>query len=102
MGNATTKKARHEKVIGMVSSAAGDKTIRVVMNEVVKHPTYGKYIRRRTKLAAHDEKNAAQKGDTVEIVACRRISKTKAFRLLRIVKRGGLAAQAKAESRAQQ
>jgi small subunit ribosomal protein S17 len=83
------KQARRQKLIGVVSSAAGDKTIRVV-----KHPMYGKFLRHHTKLAAHDEKNAAQKGDTVEITTCRRISKTKAYRLLRVIKKASMTEQA--------
>ncbi len=72
----------------MVSSAAGDKTIRVVVDSLVKHPKYGKYMHRRTKLAAHDPRNAAKVGDTVEIVPCRRISKSKSWRLAKIVRTG--------------
>lgn len=86
-----TKVARLQKVIGVVSSAAGDKTIRVVVENLVKHPQYGKYLRRHSKLAAHDEKNVAKQGDTVEIVACRRISKSKAYRLLRVVRQSNVA-----------
>ncbi len=72
--------------IGVVESAKGDNTINVVMESRVKHPVYGKYIRRRTKLHAHDEKNVAKEGDTVEIMECRPISKTKRWRLARVVK----------------
>ncbi len=73
---------------GFVTSKSTDKTIHVTINFMVKHPQYGKYIRRRTKLAVHDEKNVAQKGDLVEIVPCRRLSKTKAWRLVRVVRAG--------------
>jgi len=79
--------ARLQTRTGTVSSAGGDKTIRVVINYLVKHPIYGKYIRRRTKLAVHDPQNTAQVGDVVEIVPCRRISKTKSWRLIRVVRR---------------
>ena len=75
---------------GVVSSASGDKTIRVVVDMLVKHPRYGKYIRRRTKLAAHDERNQAALGDVVEIAPCRPISKAKSWRLLRVVRSTGL------------
>ena len=88
------KKARRQKLTGVVSSAAGDKTIRVVVQSLVKHPMYGKFLRHQTKLAAHDEKNSAQKGDTVEITTCRRISKTKAYRLLRVIKKASMTEQA--------
>src|ERR1017187_1885870 len=84
------KQARRQKLVGVVSSAAGDKTIRVVVQSLVKHPMYGKFLRRHTKLAAHDEKNVAEKGDTVEIATCRRISRTKTYRLLRVIKKGSL------------
>jgi len=84
------KVKRVRKLVGVVSSAAGDKTIRVVVESLVKHPRYGKFLRRRTKLAAHDEKNVAKRGDTVEIVVCRRLSKSKSFRLLRVIKAGAV------------
>ena len=87
------KQARRQKLMGVVSSAAGDKTIRVVVESLVKHPMYGKFLRRHAKLAAHDEKNVAEKGDTVEITTCRRISRTKAYRLLRVIKKGSLTEQ---------
>jgi small subunit ribosomal protein S17 len=81
----TTRQPRRQKLIGTVSSAAGDKTIHVVVESLVKHPTYGKFLRQRTKLAVHDDKNAAAKGDTVEITTCRRMSKTKNYRLLKVI-----------------
>ncbi len=71
---------------GFVESAMRDKTINVVMERRVKHPKYGKYIRRRTKLHAHDEQNIAKIGDQVEIMECRPISKTKHWRLVRVVR----------------
>ena len=70
---------------GVVASDKGDKTIKVVVNYQTKHPKYGKYLKRRTVLHAHDEKNDAKEGDTVEIAECRPLSKTKHHRLLRIV-----------------
>lgn len=73
---------------GSVSSVKGDKTIRVLVNHLVKHQAYGKYIRKATKVAVHDPQNDAKIGDTVEIAVCRRMSKTKSWRLLRIVRRG--------------
>ncbi len=72
---------------GVVASDKGDKTIKVVVNYQTKHPKYGKYLKRRTVLHAHDEKNEAKEGDTVEIAECRPLSKTKHHRLIRIVKR---------------
>ena len=70
---------------GVVASDKGDKTIKVVVNYQTKHPKYGKILKRRTTLHAHDEKNDAKEGDRVEIAECRPMSKTKHHRLLRIV-----------------
>src|ERR1700760_1165661 len=75
-------------VIGVVASDKGDKTIKVVVNYQMRHPKYGKYLKRRTTLHAHDEANDAREGDTVEIAECRPLSRTKHHRLLRIVQRG--------------
>src|SRR6187397_1304111 len=72
---------------GVVASDKGDKTIKVVVEYQQKHPKYGKYLKRRTVLHAHDEKNDAKEGDTVQIAECRPLSKTKHHRLLRIVQR---------------
>src|SRR5687767_2079393 len=72
---------------GVVASDKGDKTIKVVVNYQTKHPKYGKYLKRRSVLHAHDEQNEAREGDTVEIAECRPLSKTKHHRLLRIVKK---------------
>lgn len=79
---------RRQIKTGTVTSAGGDKTIRVQVSNLVKHPIYGKYLKKRTKLAAHDPLNDAKVGDVVEIGPCRRMSKTKSWRLLRIVRRG--------------
>ncbi len=72
---------------GVVASDKGDKTIKVVVNYQTKHAKYGKYLKRRTVLHAHDEKNEAKEGDRVEIAECRPMSRTKHHRLLRIVER---------------
>jgi small subunit ribosomal protein S17 len=85
---ATTERADLRIVRGLVASDKGDKTIKVVVNYQTKHPKYGKYLKRRTVLHAHDEKNEAKQGDTVEIAECRPLSKTKHHRLVRIVERG--------------
>lgn len=74
--------------IGVVDSDARDKSRRVVIAYRAKHPIYGKYISKRTKIHVHDEDNESRVGDTVEIVPCRPISKTKSWRLLRVVRRG--------------
>src|SRR3954470_20728953 len=75
------------KIQGVVASDKGDKTIKVVVEYQTKHPKYGKYMKRRTVLHAHDEKNEAKEGDTVEIAECRPLSRTKHHRLLRIVQK---------------
>lgn len=70
---------------GIVASDKGNKTIKVVVNYQTRHPKYGKFLKRRTVLHAHDEANTATEGDTVEIAECRPLSKTKHHRLIRIV-----------------
>jgi small subunit ribosomal protein S17 len=72
---------------GMVISHSGDKSIKVAIDFKVKHPKYGKYIKRRTKLGVHDEHNQAGLGDVVEVAECRPYSKTKSWRLVRVVER---------------
>ena len=72
---------------GVVASDKGNKTIKVVVNYQMRHTKYGKYLKRRTVLHAHDEKNEAREGDTVEIAECRPLSKTKHHRLLRVVQK---------------
>ena len=73
---------------GVVISKSGDKSVKVQIDYTVKHPRYGKYIKRRTRLGVHDEKNAAGIGDTVEITECRPISKSKSWRLVRVIEKG--------------
>ena len=75
-----------ERRVGAVVSDKGDKTIRVRFDYTVRHPKYGKYYKRSTTLHTHDEKNEAKVGDVVEVVACRRLSKTKCWRLTRIIR----------------
>ena len=72
---------------GVVISRSTDKTIRVVIDFKVQHAKYGKVMKRRTKLAVHDPKNESGLGDAVEIVQCRPISKTKSWRLLKVVQK---------------
>jgi small subunit ribosomal protein S17 len=70
-----------------VVSKSGDKSVTVAIDYKVKHPKYGKYMRRRTKLAVHDERNQSSVGDVVEIAQCRPRSKRKSWRLLKIVRK---------------
>jgi small subunit ribosomal protein S17 len=79
------RKVQRSKV-GLVVSKSADKTVIVAMNRLAKHPRYGKFVRRRTRLAVHDPENRAGEGDLVEITPCRRISKTKSWRLVRVVR----------------
>ena len=72
---------------GRVISNKMQKTITVLVERTIKHPKYGKYIKRSTKLHAHDEENTCQEGDVVEIAQCRPLSKTKSWRLHKIVTR---------------
>jgi len=81
-------RGRRDRRTGTVVSDKGDKTIRVRFDFLVKHEKYGKFLRRSTTLATHDEKNEAHKGDLVEVVACRRLSKTKCWRLIRVLEHG--------------
>lgn len=73
--------------LGRVVSDKGDKSIVVAIERKVKHPIYGKYITRTTKLHAHDENNECGLGDTVEISECRPLSKTKSWTLVRVVEK---------------
>jgi small subunit ribosomal protein S17 len=84
---AASKRPLLRTIEGVVASDKGDKTIKVVVDYQMRHEKYGKYLKRRTVLHAHDERNEAKEGDTVEIAECRPMSKTKHHRLLRIVKR---------------
>jgi small subunit ribosomal protein S17 len=72
---------------GKVVSNKMDKTVAVSIERLVKHPMYGKYIRRTTKLLAHDENNECKEGDTVSIKPCRPMSRRKSWVLVRVVER---------------
>lgn len=73
--------------VGVVSSNKMDKSIVVVIERKVKHPLYGKFVKKSTKFHAHDEKNECSIGDTVKIMETRPISKTKRWRLVEIVEK---------------
>ena len=72
---------------GVVTSAGRDKTRTVVYSYQARHPKYGKYMRRQTVLQVHDEGNEAKAGDVVDVAPCRPMSKTKTWKLLRVVER---------------
>ena len=74
-------------VTGVVISNSGDKSIKIAIDFKVRHPKYGKHMKRRTKLGVHDEQNAAGVGDVVEIAECRPYSKTKNWRLVGVVEK---------------
>jgi small subunit ribosomal protein S17 len=74
-------------VTGRVVSDKMDKTVTVLIERKVKHPVYGKYIRRSTRLHVHDAENACREGDKVTIEQCRPLSKSKTWRLVDIVGR---------------
>lgn len=83
---AETRNARKERV-GLVVSNKMDKSITVAIERRMKHPMYGKYVKRTTKLMAHDENNDADAGDTVRIMETRPLSKNKRWRLVEVVER---------------
>lgn len=72
---------------GRVVSNKADKTVTVMLERKVKHPLYGKYIKRSTKVHAHDETNDCGEGDTVKIAQCRPLSKTKSWMVVEILER---------------
>ena len=72
---------------GRVISRSGDKSIRVVIDYKINHPRYGKYVRRRSKLGVHDEQNKAGVGDLVEVAENKPYSKTKSWRLVKVVEK---------------
>lgn len=84
--SATVDKVERTKV-GRVISDKMDKSITVLVERRVKHPLYGKYMRRSTKLHAHDENNECGIGDTVSIAECRPISKTKTWKLVSVIEK---------------
>ena len=76
-------------VEGRVVSNKMNKTVTVLVERLVKHALYGKYIRRSTKLHAHDEDNACNEGDIVRVTECRPLSKTKNWRVVEVLPRTG-------------
>jgi small subunit ribosomal protein S17 len=90
---------RRQKRVGIVSATHGYKTIHVELDHLAKHPKYGKFMHRRTRLAVHDPENTAKLGDVVEIVTCRRVSKSKSWRLLRVIRSSNVIVETAAESK---
>jgi len=83
----TDKQEIKRTQIGRVVSNKMDKSVTVLLERQIKHPLYGKYIKRSTKVSAHDEVNDCGEGDTVMIAECRPISKTKSWRVVEILER---------------
>lgn len=81
-----TRKLRKER-IGLVVSDKMDKSIVVIVERKVKHPIYGKFVKKTSKFTAHDEKNDCNMGDTVKIMETRPLSKNKCWRLVEIIER---------------
>ena len=84
---AVTGEAAERILTGRVVSSKMQKTITVAVERLERHAKYGKYVRRTTKVLAHDEQGEGREGDIVDIAECRRLSARKAWRLVRVVKR---------------
>ena len=82
-----TQRTKRKTQTGTVTSNKMTKTITVSVDRLVKHPVYEKFVRRRTKLHAHDENNEAAPGDVVELAQTRPLSKLKRWRLVRVVRK---------------
>ncbi|MBI3501047.1 MAG: 30S ribosomal protein S17 [Bacteroidetes bacterium] len=83
----TLVRTRRKEKVGLVTSNKMTKTIVVSVERQIKHPKYGKFIRRTSKFMAHDEKNEANIGDKVRIVETRPLSKNKCWRLVEVVEK---------------
>jgi small subunit ribosomal protein S17 len=84
---AATERSRRKVRTGVVVSDAMDKTVVVRINSQIRHPMYGKIVRRTTKLKAHDEANDVHVGDRVRITETRPLSKTKRWRVVEVIER---------------
>lgn len=83
----TTERNRRKLRVGRVVSDRMDKTVVVSIERLVKHPTYGRYVRKRTKFKVHDEQNACRVGDVIRFMETRPLSKDKRWRFLEFVER---------------
>ncbi len=81
----TTENKVQRTKSGVVTSDKMDQTVTVMIERKIKHPLYGKYIKKSTKIHAHDADNKCQQGDVVKIAECRPISKTKSWKVVEIV-----------------
>ncbi len=87
IGKSKMRDRKLKTLTAVVISNSVNKSVKVAIDFKVKHPKYGKYVKRRTKLGVHDEHNQAGTGDVVEIAECRPHSKTKNWRLVRVVEK---------------
>lgn len=76
-----------KEIVGKVTSDKRDKTITIIVERKIKHPLYGKVMKKSKKFQAHDEKNECKEGDIVKVMETRPLSKTKRFRLIEILER---------------
>jgi small subunit ribosomal protein S17 len=81
------QETKPKTVSAVVVGRSGDKSIKVAIDYLVKHPKYGKYMKKRTHFGVHDERNEAVVGDVVEIAEGRNYSKTKSWRLVKVVRK---------------
>jgi len=86
-GQSTIRKARRQAVGVVISAHKTPKTLRVKVEHLTRHSKYGKYTRDRSVLHVHDEKQEARLGDTVQVMECRPVSKTKSWRLVEVITR---------------
>lgn len=86
-------RSNRKTLTGFVATRSGDKSVKVNFQYTVLHPVYGKEVKRRTVLHAHDEKNECKVGDKVEIMETRPLSKLKRWRVIRVVEAAKVAAQ---------
>lgn len=87
MSTVETKETNKKQRVGVVSSNKMEKTITVSVERKLRHPIYGKFVKKSKKFVAHDEKNECNEGDTVRIMETRPLSKRKNWRLVEIVER---------------
>ena len=87
MSESTTQTRRVARKVGVVTSDKRSKTRTVAIDYQVRHPKYGKYLHRTAKFHVHDENNEAAQGDRVEIEPCRNLSKTKSWKLVRVIEK---------------
>jgi small subunit ribosomal protein S17 len=89
-----TDKPTVRTTVGRVVSNKMQKSVTVAVERLVRHPVYGKFIRRTTKIMAHDEDGTCREGDMVAIAECRPISKRKAWRVVEVIERAAVETQA--------